>query len=271
MTALRLPRLSWEARRRLKLAGLWLAFGFVGALLAYALPNIHVPGVKRLSSDEFGKMLEDNFRLRAIFSVIPRLQELLDGHPVIYLLGLGFVGFGGIGGLVLRIWVHDHFFASFNDDVLTRLDDLHRPDADGDRSAFVQLGWRAPKAGSRLEAWKRLAEFTTPRGIRGEVDPRDITVLAGRSGSGKSRMAYELFTRRARGGPLDGDPPKYVMRPIAAYLRRSLPGLAPHEGDPCDVALLDHKAKDTRTLTVSVAISRDGGQGIAHCYYSTTL
>jgi hypothetical protein len=169
------------------------------------------------------------------------LVDLVGGYPQ---AAFGFVFLGGLATLTLRERCHDRFLSSFNDDVLTPVDELHRPDRDEEMStAFVQLPWTPGEIGPRRDAWDNLkgwcARKVGPAWNWREGSPLSLGVLTGRAGSGKSRMGFELARVLARRDLLGSPFPRAVLAwRIGVYCRHAIPGMRRRDDDPWDMGLL---------------------------------
>ncbi|GAB0115559.1 hypothetical protein AcidC75_30830 [Acidisoma sp. C75] len=229
----------------MKLWLIWFVFSLMGAALCQILVDLHLPWLGYFTPDFARAQLLNKFGMLIPFEGIPHVRALLaalDAHPQAV---FGFFILGGLGTLAFRGRCHDRFLASFNDDVLTRISDQSRPDKDSAAVLqFVELRWTIPPAGPRHETWQALqawcedhAEAVGRRG--GSRAPLSMGVLTGRSGSGKSRMAYELarhlagWDRTKEVSPLAAG-----LRSVGVYLRHALPGLRRRRDDPWGVALL---------------------------------
>ncbi len=235
---------TWADRRALKLFLISLGlFGFgaiVGVILASASAALKI----------------DLFNAADVVAKIPfvptsfsaNLTEFFNAHPMLGHALTGALFLGGLGTATRRVWIHDTFLASFNYDVLTPVTDVHRPDREAERqSRFVTLPWLLGVSGARRHAWGLLERWAQDGAFQRTghfwntrpLVPVSIQVLAGRAGSGKSRMAYEFCRHLARRDLLGGDKPSAGTGwKLAAWGRRVLAGFDTRPDDPWDAAIL---------------------------------
>lgn len=237
--------MSWAERRKLKLLLIWAASGVMGAaivLLASRLPAAWFGG---LSASEGVDGLEEKLGLFGFVARFGPTRSLIAAHPNATIAVFGFIAIGGLMGLTRRQWLHDNFFASFNDDVLFAINAIDRPDQDRKDGNFLVLPWTPGGPGSRREAWETLQTWVW-RGVprsrilpgQGAREPLTMAFLTGRSGSGKSRLAYQLALELE--GRLDtGEPVQRAS--FGAWLRRVVWCLDIRPGDPWDAGLLQRR------------------------------
>lgn len=145
-------RLSWRQRRSSKLALIWLALASAGAIAPFAGSWLKALGLAGLDPHAAHDALVEAAGARGAFVAVPGLRDWLAAHSNFMIALAGFVVFG-LPMTKGRFWIHDRFFASFNDNVLTRVSSLHRPDRDpGDEIHFVTLPWVLGKTGARRAA-----------------------------------------------------------------------------------------------------------------------
>ncbi|MEM6900415.1 MAG: hypothetical protein AAF583_11650 [Pseudomonadota bacterium] len=126
-------------------------------------------------------------------------------------------------------------FIRFDRRVLSRIYppqafDPGRP-ADDDFDERV-MPWQPPQDGRRAEAWNRLLAFAQPDGER-----FSWTLLLGRPGAGKTRMAMELARERGKIDKFRAQSPKAsISDQLKTWWRVQLRGLPPGPDDYWDVA-----------------------------------
>ena len=235
-------RLTWKARRKVKIWLVWLIISSACAVFAQEIADLHLSWLRRFDATFSVAQLSSKFSSFAFLKDVPGITWLVvlaNTHPQ---ATFGFIFLGGFMTLSVREWFHDHFLVSFDDDVLTRLGEQHRPDRDGGApDLFVQLPWTLSLAGPRQQAWSGLKHWCVYKDNAGwkrrTGAALSLTVLTGRAGSGKSRMAFELARDLARRDIMGGTRPTAVLGwRIGVYVRRAI--LRRRPDDPWDAAWL---------------------------------
>lgn len=229
--------MSWARRRWFKLWTVWLLFGSACALVALFLSQIDLPGVGVTNLDDAQSRLSSKLGIFSFLMKTPFVDTITAAHPELVVAGFGFFVVGGLATAGRRVWFYDRFLDDFNDDVLERVRDADRTDRDAQAITFVQLAWLLPGKGARRLAWDQLVNWASSH--KTDDARLSMAILVGRTGSGKSRMAYEFARMLARRDVLGGETPKAsLLWRLAAYWRRVAPFVGSRADDPWDAGLL---------------------------------
>lgn len=205
---------SWARGRQLKVAGLSLIIAISGGAITTALA-IAVAKPNASAANGLPELV-DKYPWVAVLQHLQIVGPWVAAHPLAAAAIFGCLGgLGGAWGIAGNL--HDRFFAAFNSDVFKPVIPSYRPDREPRNKAFVVLPW-LPGTGARAAAWKALRAWLQEDQTQREgfwlfskpVHPLTMTVLTGRAGSGKSRMAYELA--RTISGAAEEQPPSALSR-----------------------------------------------------------
>ncbi|RVT96717.1 hypothetical protein EOD42_09890 [Rhodovarius crocodyli] len=193
-----------------------------------------------LKTESLSEQVEEKLGIFRFLLEIYGVRDILLAYPAESTAILfGFI-IGGTVPAAARDWLHERFLASFNDEVLAPVAERLRPDReDGPDISFVDLAWRPGTSPKRVAAWKTLMGWCQGQLAPDRQQRLSQAVLVGRTGAGKSRMAYELARHLARRDMLGGARPKATRSwRLGVYLRHALPGLRRRADDPWDAGLL---------------------------------
>lgn len=226
--------MTWERERGLKRIGITLAlvaiaFGLF-ALLLDRPPFFIDEAALRARLEKFGEGLTGTLGIIR-FPDGSRLDLVRYGVPI------------GVAALMLPLaWIklapllHDRLFASFQRDLLRPLDAI------GDDGG---LAWKLGDEGPRREGWDRLtgwcAALVTDRKRFGGYETNyKLAIVAGRAGSGKTRLSQEFGLHLAHKGAYRPPLRRTLWRhATGAWLRRALPLARPRPGDPWDAGMVN--------------------------------
>ncbi len=226
--------MTWERERGLKWIGITLAlvavaFGLFALLLDHP-PFFIDEEALRARLEKFGEGLTGTLGIIR-FPDGSRLDLVRYGVPI------------GVAALMLPLaWIklapllHDRLFASFQRDLLRPLDAI------GDDGG---LAWKLGDEGPRRQGWDRLtgwcaALVTDRKRFGGYETSYKLAIVAGRAGSGKTRLSQEFGLHLAHKGAYR--PPLRRTRwrhATGAWLRRALPLARPRPGDPWDAGMVN--------------------------------
>jgi len=186
------------------------------------------------------------------------LKPLVDAHPFVVALAGGL--YHGLFAAGFAAWLHDRFFATFNDDVLRPIqrplafDPLWGTAITQDERDAAPIPWIEPREpGERKAAWDALRSFafknagdgrTSLRGRPAHPDfvPFLWTIVTGRAGSGKTRMAVEFARALAQRDVLgvEDKERRRARRKLrrGEWVRRAMPHLRRRDSHPWDAGWL---------------------------------
>lgn len=228
------------------------------------------------------QQLVETYPWVALFDQLPIIGPFVATHPLPAAAILGFIG-GVAGAWGLAGTLHDFFLASFNTDVLKPVVPQLRPDREERHAGFVSLPWILG-AGRRRAVWDQLVDWAR-KGVRARqgywifskpTRPLTMTVLTGRAGSGKSRMAYELALHLSQ-RTMDTDRGQAFAR-LRAWATFALAPGRIGTRTPWDVALIplpetgqgrDRGLKEWRPRRPTLILLDDPGPGQSAQIWST--
>ena len=183
-------------------------------------------------------------------SVRVGLNALLVRHPVSTTVAIGlFVGWLWMKGHAERL--HDHALAEFDDGVLRRIraprafDPLHGTLGAG--ASDAALPWTLKNNDVRRAVWDQALAFIAARPGRAAdggwwsskpETPFGWTILLGRPGSGKSRLAVELARERGHRARFGSSGHVSRRERLSTWWRVQLRRAAPRADDPWDAGWL---------------------------------
>lgn len=176
------------------------------------------------------------------------LRPALEGTPWLTAAALG-AAVGWFAGRARAEAWHDRFLAPFNDEVLQPVRTPRAFDplrgAAGLDAVSPALPWTLPDDGPRHELWNQLTSFSrsgaepvdTKDGRRPSV-PFGWTILMGRPGSGKSRLAVEFARHLAQRARLGGNKKEPFRERLSRWWRIAVQLEFCRETDPWDAGWL---------------------------------
>lgn len=236
--------LTWKSRERIR--------GITVGAITFGLLAVAIASICTWLSPTAGRSISDAIIDLCAVEMKPWLGSFPPLHPIWASLLAGLWRGAHIGWLTWKL--QGRFFASYNDEVLTRIrllafDPLWgSPELDD----TVPLKWLPPgELSPRGEVWTTLQSFAHRHASDGRSTwltgkPRVANtdqfafrwrVLTGRAGSGKSRMGVELCRKLARHDLLEGDP-SWLWTHFTAWHRIVWPHLKRRDNDPWDAGWL---------------------------------